>query len=59
MKFARNDHVRVVGEPKGSINEFARVVAVYPNGTYWISSANMPYCGTLNEIVSEDRIISR
>ena len=56
MVFEENEHVRVRGEHKGSINEFARILKIYDNGDVWISNMNMPYLGTISEIVSIDRI---
>lgn len=54
--FERNETVRVVGEPKGSINEFARVVHVYSENKVWISNLNSRFAGSISEIVTTERI---
>lgn len=54
--FKRNEIVRVVGEPKGSINEFARIDTVYDDGRFWITNMNMPFLGTISKIVAESEI---
>lgn len=59
MEFERNEHVRVKGEPKGSIDEFARIQHIYENGDIWIVNGNMPYSGTISEIISADKIHER
>jgi hypothetical protein len=55
-KFEPNENVRVVGEKRGSYNEFARVVEIMEDGRYWIANMNMPYQGTISAIVCEDKI---
>lgn len=55
--------VRVVGEPKGSMNEFATVTAIGVEGKvagkYHVSAMNMPWIGTLCKFMSPDEIEAR
>lgn len=55
-RFRVNEHVRVVGQPKGSIDEFARIEKIYPRGKYWIVNGNQPFQGTISAIVTRDKI---
>ena len=50
------DTVRVLGEPKGSINEFAVVQRIRHDGTIWIANLNMPFCGTISTVVHPSQI---
>lgn len=56
MKFKVHQIVRVKGEKPGSINEYAHVRAVYDDGTYWIANLNMPFSGSISEVVTEQEI---
>lgn len=51
-----NDYVRIKGMPKGDINEFARVLCIYPDGRVWIANGNMPFSGTISKIVKPEEI---
>lgn len=54
MKVAKiNDSVRLYDFPKGHINEEARVVNIYPDKSVWIANVNMPFCGTISEILTQ------
>jgi hypothetical protein len=55
-KLKRYQLVRVKGEKRGSINEYARVCAVYDDGTIWIANLNMPFIGTISKIVTDQEI---
>ena len=55
-KFEMNEEVRVVGEKPGSRNEYAVIRGIYENGTYWIANMNMPYQGTISDVVSVNKI---
>lgn len=55
-KFEFGETVRVKGKRVGSIDEFAVVRGVYENGIYWISNLNMPFAGTISDVVSENKI---
>lgn len=55
-KFEFDEKVRVKGKRVGSIDEFAVVRHVYENGTYWIANLNMPFVGTISDVVSENKI---
>lgn len=48
--FRVNDTVRVFAYPKGHMNAYARVTAVEP-GFYRITNMNMPFCGTLANVL--------
>ena len=50
--FKLNETVRIVGEAKGSINEFARVTQISDEG-YHVSNINMPYVGSINAWMHE------
>jgi len=49
MKLKVNDYVRILSEPKGSINERARVDRIVDNGVY-VCNSNMPFYGTLYNV---------
>lgn len=52
-----NDIVRIKKYPIGDINEKARVMGVYnTKKQVWISNLNMPFIGTVSEIVSWEDI---
>lgn len=46
-KFKVGEIVRIVDEPAGSINEFARIDQIFGNGTFWISNINQPFSGSI------------
>lgn len=49
-KFYRGEIVRVLRERPGSINEFARVEAVYGGSKFWICNLNQPFSGSITGI---------
>lgn len=49
MEIKMNDTVRIKGQPKGSMNEFGRVLGVDFNGLIWVSNLNSPFSGTISE----------
>ena len=55
-KFKLYQMVRIKGMPEGCADEFAHVRGVYKDGTYWISNMNMPFSGSISEIVTADKI---
>ncbi len=52
--FKENDFVRLLDEPKNSINAMARIAAIYEDGSVWIVNYNMPFCGTISEILTKE-----
>jgi hypothetical protein len=56
MKFERFEVVRVKGEPKGSINEFARIQGIMGASLYWIANLNMPFSGTISRWAKADEL---
>lgn len=56
MKYKLYQTVRVKAMPKGSADEYAAIRGIYKNGTYWISNLNMPFSGSISEIVTADEI---
>jgi hypothetical protein len=54
--FDINETVRVVGQAKGSIDEFAIVKCVYPDGRIWIANLNSPFIGSISAIVQPSGI---
>lgn len=55
-KFKLYQMVRIKGEKPGSINEYAKVRAVYDDGTYWIANLNSPFSGTISAVVAAEEI---
>lgn len=58
-KFKIYDEVRIVGEAKGSINEFARITMIGSGsleGKYHVANINMPYAGSICKFMREDEI---
>lgn len=47
--------VRLYVFPPSSSNAEARVRKVYPNGSVWLSNANMPFAGSINKIFSKEQ----
>ena len=42
-------------EPKGSINEFARIVSTYKDGSVWVANLNMPFAGTISKVYTREQ----
>ncbi len=60
--FNVDEEVRIVGEPLGSPNEFARVDMIGGegrHGLYWVANINMPYYGTICGWMREDQLAKR
>jgi hypothetical protein len=56
MKKAKEgDVVRLLEYPEGHINEEAKVKTIYPDKSVWIANTNMPFMGTISDIVSKER----
>ena len=55
--FTLDETVRIKGERPESINEFARVVKIYPSeNKVWISNLNSPFAGSISAIVDVSKI---
>lgn len=54
-KIKINQHVRLIEYPAGDINEYAVIKHIYSDGTIWLANLNMPYVGTISEVVSKKR----
>jgi hypothetical protein len=54
--FKVNEHVRVKGMRMGSPDEFARIAYIKEDGVYFVTNMNMPYQGTINQFMTEDKI---
>ena len=53
----QNDTVRVLRvEDENHPNAYARVVTIYEDGRVWVTNLNMPYMGTISEIVKDYQI---
>lgn len=56
FKFEYLEHVRIKGEPVGSINEFARINMLLEDGSYWVVNMNMPFSGTISKRMTDAEI---
>jgi len=54
MKITRNATVKVKGEKPGSIDEYARINSITSDGYIWVVNLNMPYMGTISEVISPE-----
>jgi hypothetical protein len=52
----RGDTVRILGEVKDSINEFATVQSPHPldEDRYWVANLNQPFQGTISKYMYAD-----
>ncbi len=53
MGFKVNDYVRIKKYPKNGSDGYGRVVGILPDGRYWVSNMNMPFCGNVNDYFQE------
>lgn len=54
MRYKARDHVRLLKYPENSINSHAEIEHIYPDGMVWIANLNMPYSGTISEVVTPE-----
>lgn len=54
-KYKEGDHVRLVEYEADDPNAYAKINCIYPDGSICLVNANMPFMGTINEIVSKDK----